>query len=378
MKKMKGTIVFVVLLLMFSLQQQAQVLEVSVINVGGNKIQIIGVPTAPGFTTSPANAWATMNLSWRIPKSAAIPAPTVAPPAATPQIVSEATAFTGAAPGNAFNGQMDLSMFDLTLFGLPDDNYWYFQVTGTAETVQNMVTGSANVLYEFTAPYQWLCPACVELLLTDIPGLPISTTSYIDNAGLGVDVLQLAINNAPLPVKFISFDARKDQQQVRLNWRVSDEENIRTYHVERSADGINYTSIGVVDPKPFALTNDYAFTDAAPLSPINFYRIREEDLNGTAVYSIVRIVRMEGPSFIVSLYPVPVKDELTLKLSTTANEPASIRVTDVLGRIVLLRNVQLNAGENIRKIPVHEWKNGTYFIEVTGTGKQWAGKFVKE
>jgi hypothetical protein len=377
MKKMRRTIRFAIILLLIAVEQQAQVLEVSVNNVGGNKIQIVGVPTAPGFVTT-NNAWAAMNLTWRIPKSAAIPAPTVAPPAATPEVTGESTAFTGAAPRNTWNGQMDLTIFDMTAFGQPDDNFWYFQVTGTQEAVQDMAAGVPVILYEFTVNYNWICPACVELLTTQVSGIPYSTVSFIDNASMGQDVLQIVVNNAPLPVQFMSFDARKVQQQVQLSWRVSEEANIKTYHVERSGDGVQYTSIGSVAPKPAAAFNDYTFTDAAPLNNMNYYRIREEDVDGKAMYSVIRMVRMEDAYFIVSLYPVPVKDELTLKLSNSNNEPAYIRITDVAGRTLLQRKVQLNTGDNVVKIPVHEWKNGIYFIDVTGTGKQWVGKFVKE
>jgi hypothetical protein len=378
MKKTSGTIIITALLLCCSLQQQAQILEVSVNNIGNNRIQIVGVPTAPGFTAAPNNAWAAMNITWRIPKSAAVPTPTVAPPSATPEVNAENTEFTGAAPRNTFDGQMDLSIFDLTAFGQPDDNYWYFQVTGTVENVQNMAAGTSYVLYDFSVPWQWTCAACVEVLTTQVPGLPISTVSFIDNAGLGQDVLQLVTNNAPLPVEFISFEARKEQHQVQLNWRVASEENIRAYHVERSADGINYTSIGSVPPRPAAPFNDYAFTDATPMNGVNYYRIREEDIDGRAMYSDVRTVKMNESAFIVTMYPVPVKDELTVKLITDQDEQVYIRVTDVQGRMLSVRRVQLNAGTNLHKLPVNNLMNGMYFIEVAGSGKRWSGKFVKE
>jgi hypothetical protein len=273
---------------------------------------------------------------------------------------------------------MDLTMFDLTSFGQPDDSYWYFQVTGTSGGVQNLAAGSTTVLYSFTLPSSWICAGCVEILTSDIPGLPISTTSFIDNAGMGVDVLQLAVNNAPLPVNFISFVAQKKEQQVQLSWRVSNEENLRGYYVERSSDGVSYTQLGFVAPKPAAAFNDYAFTDVSPLDNINYYRIRQEDIDGRSANSVIRTIRMQEGGFVVSLYPVPVKNMLTLKLNTSNNGPASIRITDMLGRIVLQRRVLLNAGNNIQQIPVHGFVNGMYFIDITGAGHQWTGKFVKE
>src|SRR6478752_1477580 len=115
----KNISILVVLVLAFQ-QQQAQMLDVSVVNAGANKIQFMGTATAPGFDIDPNNAWGPMNITWRIPKSATTPAPTVAPPAITPEVTGEASAFTGAAPRDFFNAGLDLTMFDLTTFGKAD------------------------------------------------------------------------------------------------------------------------------------------------------------------------------------------------------------------------------------------------------------------
>ncbi len=93
----------VCLLLAVSILLQAQRLDVTVTNVGLNRIQLMATATGAGFATAPNNAWGDMNLTWRIPKTAAMPAPTAppappTPPGATPEITAEQTAFTGAAP----------------------------------------------------------------------------------------------------------------------------------------------------------------------------------------------------------------------------------------------------------------------------------------
>ncbi len=100
-------------------------------------------------------------------------------------------------------------MFDLTTFGQPDDGYWYFQLTGTTETIQNISTGASVVLYKFSLPAGWGCASCVEILTSDISGILSAPESFIDNVALGNDVLNLVTNLAPLPVRFIGFEATK-------------------------------------------------------------------------------------------------------------------------------------------------------------------------
>ncbi len=380
---MKTTITSIcisIILLLGSLEQHAQLLDVTVVNTGDNKIQITGTATAPGFSASPNNAWASMNLTWRIPKAAAIPAPAVAPPAITPEITAEATAFTGAAPRDAFNNTgLDLTVFDLMSFGLPDDGYWYFQVTGTTSTVQNIATSGSTVLYEFATPTVWSCPGCVEILTADIPGLPISTTSFIDNAGLGADVLNLVTNMAPLPVQFLSFEAIANGDDVLLTWKVSDEQNVKGYHVQRSGDGFTWQVIGFVDFQASAsLINQYELVDQHPLKGTNYYRISQEDIDGKRNYSVIRKVQRDNRHWNVKMYPVPVKDILNLNINVNSDERAVLKFTDALGRTIKITKLQLKQGEQTEKIPLSGLKAGMYYIEIQGTDHIWTGKFIKE
>lgn len=379
MKKIIKNISILVLLVLAFQEQQAQILDVSVVNAGANKIQFVGTATAPGFDIAPNNGWSAMNISWRIPKTATSPAPTVAPPAVTPEITGESTAFTGVEPRDAFNAGTDLTMFDLTTFGMPDDGFWYFQVTGTVETTQSISAAGTVLLYEFSLPVGWKCASCVEVLTSDIAGLPFSTASFIDNAGLGRNVLNLVTNMAPLPVRFISFEVARSGDDVKLVWKVADEKNVNGYHVERSADGRNWATIGFV---PFNATpvaeKMYSHTDRDPLNPINYYRIREQDLDARVKYSDVRFIRFNNDNLEVRLYPVPATSVLTLNIQSPVNTPAMIRVTNMLGNTVLQHKTQLIKGGSTEKVNLSLLPAGPYYIEVTGSQYRWSGKFIKK
>lgn len=357
---------------------QAQVLDVSVANAGNNTIRITGTPTSPGFSTGSTDAWTSMNLTWRIPKTATDPSPTVVAGAATPEVTGESTEFTGANPEDAFTGTSDLSMFDLTAFGQPDDGYWYFQVTGTSDGVQDIATGDTVVLYEFALPTAWSCPGCVEIMTSDIPGLPISTTSYIDNASMGVNVMNVTVNDAPLPLNFTGFDARRRTSDIALNWQVENEDNMSGYYVERSGDGMSWATIGYVDARPRQGSHSYSFLDPSPLSDVNYYRIRGVNQDGRKIYSVIRKVSMKEPDFMLKIYPVPVHDALIVKLQAGTDQVAHIRVTDVQGRVVLRHDLLVRAGDNEETLAVGNLRNGTYFIEITGRERKWTAKFVKE
>ena len=367
------------LLLAASFNTQAQQLDVTITNIGSNRIRIEGTATGSGFASAPNDMWTAMNLSWRVPKSVADPAPTVIPPAPTPEVTGETTAFTGASPRDVLTNGMDLSIFDLTSFGLPDDGYWYFQIVGTTESVQSIPTGSTVVLYEFSLPQPWECAACVEILTFDIPDLPIATASFIDNAGTGTNVMNLSLNNAPLPVRFINFEVSRKGEAALLEWQVSNETNVKGYHLERSFSGTNWETIGFVAfQQAQGSVNDYAFTDAGLHTDITYYRIRQEDLDGKVNYSVVRTIRMNAGGMQVKLYPVPLTNVLNVNTQSTIEGPATMRFTDALGQTIRTFKVELKKGGQTHQLRLGDFKPGIYYIQILAKDFKWSEKIVKE
>ena len=76
-----------------------------------------------------------------------------------------------------------------------------------------------------------------------------NTTPQVNRTGL--TLLQLfnrfywgyPSGSGPLPVTLISFDAKPEGKKVNLNWTTSSEINSDFFTVERSADGINFSSL---------------------------------------------------------------------------------------------------------------------------------------
>jgi hypothetical protein len=381
MKTLIKHIAIITGLLLASLQQQAQQLDVAMVNLSNNVMRITGTATAFDFTSSPNNFWTSMNLTWRIPKTVAMPAPTLTGPGtATPEVTAESTEFTGASPRNVFDSSLELSMFDAASLGAAEDGYWYFQLTGTTEAVQNIAMGSTITLYEFTLPAAWRCPGCVELLTTDDANLlsvGISTGSAIYN-GTGNDVMNVVTNNANLPVQFLEFKATKGASNVQLQWTVTAEEQVKGYAIERSTDGVHWEQIGYSAARAPATVNRYSYTDASPATGRNYYRIRQQDNDGRYTLSVTRSVEWEAQPLGISAYPVPVQKTLSLRIESTAAANVTIIVTDMLGRPILQQRTSVRAGVNVQQVDMQTLKAGTYFIEVIHPKQKWTSKLVKE
>lgn len=117
------------------------------------------------------------------------------------------------------------------------------------------------------------------------------------NGGQGTLMGPLTLSNAPepitLPVKFVAYNVASVNGGVSIQWSTEEEMNADKYIVERSEDGSNWASIGVV----FAAgnsskLNDYSFTDKSSRnSKAVYYRVKQIDIDGHFVYTSVKALK---------------------------------------------------------------------------------------
>ena len=80
-----------------------------------------------------------------------------------------------------------------------------------------------------------------------------------------------------------------------------------------------------------------------------------------------------------SIFPNPVFDVLHLNIPSKQKTGASLQITDMLGKIILQQNINLNIGEN--EFLFDELKNqfsGLYIIQIRSNDGFWSSKFLKQ
>ena len=123
----------------------------------------------------------------------------------------------------------------------------------------------------------------------------------------------------------------------------------------------------------------YHYTDQQPPVGKNYYRIREEDINGKSLYSVKQVLIMGENQFSVLLYPVPAKDVLSVSVQVDQADKGLLQITDAAGRTVISRSLQLKVGTNAEQVGVSNIANGVYFLKVSDSkGHTLVNKFVKE
>jgi trimeric autotransporter adhesin len=177
-------------------------------------------------------------------------------------------------------------------------------------------------------------------------------------------------NDAILPVTLISFKGEYDRpaNKVYLTWSTAQESNNREFIVERSSDGRTYTAIGKVaaagnNNHPVA----YNYTDKQPVYGVNYYRLKQVDVDEKATLSgIVKIITDKPGGFIAG--PNPAHSSVTVYRQNNT-EPVRIELMDVNGKII--KQLSMAATTASTPINVRGLSKGIYLLQLTTSkGKQ--------
>lgn len=166
-----------------------------------------------------------------------------------------------------------------------------------------------------------------------------------------------------VPVTLTSFNAVKNGKTSLLTWTTSTELNNRGFEVEKSTDGIQWTLLQFV---PGSINSNsskkYNTTDFAPNKGINFYRLKQIDMDGRSTYSQTEKLIFEKSNFTaIDIYPNPVKDVLQFRVNDDVSAAAHIVITDMQGKAIKTMNLNLQGVVN--QIPVSEIPQGMYLLK---------------
>lgn len=176
-----------------------------------------------------------------------------------------------------------------------------------------------------------------------------------------------------LPVSLLSFTANKKDNNAVLQWRTSSEANTASFAVQRSLDGIHFTTIGTVKAAGNSnIGKSYSYTDfnvntlgASKL----YYRLAQQDVNGAVHNSAIAQVDIANGKLAITLSPNPVRNSIGI-YSPVAMTNAVIRIADMSGKTVYASHTNLSAGTRLN-IDASAFAKGVYFVTVqSGTDKQ--------
>jgi len=299
--------------------------------------------------------------------------------AASPVLLDHTTSLTVFFINNGFTTAISTGSVGINI-SLPTSHEYVAQPTTTA-AITGTFASKFNWTYNtvtnnfFGVSNQAIAPGDGGTLVVNIVGaIPVTSRisvaniqrlnpSQYPNENVNNNNLTAALGVIPggsTPILLLSFDAVKQGSTVQLTWQTSSEVNSDHFEVEYSKDGTTWQTLGnVAAAGNSSIAKSYAYNHPNPVSGANYYRLKQVDINGSFVYSNIRVVNFNSKAGIKVL-PNPVVDKLYITSDATTVFQ-SVSVYSAEGK-QLQQTSKFAPGNSI---DMSRYPTGTYLIKIT-------------
>ncbi len=181
-----------------------------------------------------------------------------------------------------------------------------------------------------------------------------------------------------LPVKLISFTGDKIGGLNELRWNAATEAGLKTYELERSANGQKFIKIAIIPAGP-ETANRYSYSDKnIDFATPYYYRLKMVNDNNSFGYSNTILIKAANEASNLIIFPNPATNVLKLNLILDKKIRCNIVVINAAGAVVKTVSPPLfERGYNYYTMSVNELPAGQYTISVIAANKNFVQSFIK-
>jgi Secretion system C-terminal sorting domain len=349
----------------------------------GSDAKIRWTATYTGFARTRVNVYncstnsTNTTLVWR-----------VVPPPPPNNNCSGATALTSGSPSASGTTNSATQSFAATtcngFTGTADDDVWYSFTTGglpTSFTISVTPSGADPIVDAVVHLYSGSCPvsgagiACADAtsgssaeVITVSSASPNTTyyfRTYSYGTGATSGTFTAAVSSGAFPIELKSFTGKTDGSANMLYWETLTERNVAWHVVERSLDNAKWAEVGRLEGQQESSNlKKYELADHQPLAKA-YYRLRSVDLDGSENVSDAILLTRKGAGFgIEAAYPSPTSSALTVQFTALREETVTIRLVDLMGRVVLEQQFEATDGLNEVPLQIGALQTGVYNVTI--------------
>ncbi len=225
----------------------------------------------------------------------------------------------------------------------------------------------------------WNQEAVSEIGNAVVTGLSLRTVDNTFAIGTHGSGMWKGVAGVPLPVRLAEFTGVLKNNSVQLQWTTQHEQENAGFEIERSYNGQQFTKIGFVKGRGnSSVSSRYVFDDKDIALNENFYRLRQVDMNGSATYSAIVLVKntlLANGGFRVLGNPFTHYIDLQLPKNISGN--AVVSLIDMTGRIAYRQRIK-NTEQRVRLMPPANLLRGAYLLQLADGEEQFSWKVIKE
>jgi hypothetical protein len=165
-----------------------------------------------------------------------------------------------------------------------------------------------------------------------------------------------------LPIRANSLKLSERGSTVQLQWETIDQQGAVAYEIERSADGIYFTTIGTV---ALQTSQQYQWLDTNPGTGTVAYRIKEVRLSGNVYYSNTASIRLQYTSGL-RIYPNPAKgNQVNVQLQNRVAGKYQLVLYTATGQTIYTSTVNHSGVSTVHTIRLQDnFSAGIYHLQL--------------
>lgn len=174
-----------------------------------------------------------------------------------------------------------------------------------------------------------------------------------------------------LPADLAFFRGYLKGNQVSLQWQSLIESNFDKYVIQRSVNGTQFTSIGLLKGKG---ASNYNFNDDITQLTNRrlYYRLQMVDKNGDIKYSEVFTIHVQG-SVQITVLPNPVRSTLQVQLAGNT-QAGTLQLLNTVGTVT--KQIPIAANQSTVSSAVGNLPSGLYTLRFLSDGKVYQQKIM--
>ncbi|MBC7887627.1 MAG: T9SS type A sorting domain-containing protein [Ferruginibacter sp.] len=201
-----------------------------------------------------------------------------------------------------------------------------------------------------------------------------------------IDDIKLATcpSGGPLPVEFLNISAKQQGTGVAINWSTASEINNKYYDVEKSIDeGANWILVSTTKTSGnnSSVIKKYNAFDSKPVAGLNYYRIKQVDMDSKYKYSVTVSVKVNIDKVFATVLTNPFIDYISIDFLNKASQPVSLILFDMAGKTIATDRWVIPKGSS-RKIfdKIKNIQKGMYLLNIVDENGVciYNGKLVKQ
>jgi hypothetical protein len=208
--------------------------------------------------------------------------------------------------------------------------------------------------------------------------LPSTTYYFRVDAANWPDPLPSLTTAAVLPVSLLDFTLKKDGKKVRLDWSTASEQNNDRFEIEKSNDGRAWSTIATI--KANGTSNEihhYNAYDEAPFNGVNYYRLKQFDLDGHSKVSAIKSLKFVTQLNLVTISPNPSRGVINFKLENISATNVSVSLTNTNGKLIYREIMNtVDAGKAYKLNLLQQPAPGMYILNLQAEGLKESIKVV--